>query len=171
MTFGKYYTDTFQKWVDFTKPRVRNREEAEDIVQQLFVELIGASEKCKDLLQRGHMDAYMNKYCVLRARSFWGAGRIRRTEYTPENDYLDEPYERTPENECARTDLLQHLHRVIQKLPARPRIILRKHAIGGEPMRVVAKQINMSVSGARDREIEAIAVLRHFFRGCNYTQG
>lgn len=166
MTLEQYYSDNFEKWVRFTTFRAPNRQEAEDIVQQLFTELVAAPEKCKDLLREKRMDQYMVKYCILRAWDVWKLARIQRTKCTSnENDWVNEPYERTPETDCSHTDAINYLHHVIQTFSPETQALLQRHIFDEEPIDKIKKQMKRDHKTLQKWEIDAITVLRRFFSG------
>ncbi len=56
--FEQYYEDNYIKWVKCLAHMIRNREEAEDRIQDIFVSLLPRTEFCEDLIAKNKMDLY-----------------------------------------------------------------------------------------------------------------
>ncbi len=59
ITFEQYYAENFEKWVGLLTARIKDHDEAEDRVQDIFTRLIPRKEFCKDLIEKGEMDKYI----------------------------------------------------------------------------------------------------------------
>ena len=59
ISFEQYYAENFKKWVDLLTVRIKDRDEAEDRVQNIFTRLIPRKEFCEDLIAKREMDKYI----------------------------------------------------------------------------------------------------------------
>ncbi len=59
ITFDKYYANNFEKWVNLLAKRIKDRNEAEDRVQNIFISLIPRKDFCEGLIERGEFDKYI----------------------------------------------------------------------------------------------------------------
>ncbi len=59
ITFDQYYADNFERWVNLLAKRIRDRNEAEDRVQDIFTSLIPRKDFCEGLIERGAFDKYI----------------------------------------------------------------------------------------------------------------
>ncbi|MBK7875501.1 MAG: RNA polymerase sigma factor [Planctomycetes bacterium] len=129
------------------------REDALDLAQEAFVELLGALERFEP---GGSLRAWLRRVVLHRAidqgRS---AGRARRVDVAPE-DVLGDVLDRAAEDGGERADLA----RVLRGLPAEQREVVLLRFVDGFELAEIAAALGMPLGTVKSRLHQAVANLR-----------
>jgi RNA polymerase sigma factor (sigma-70 family) len=150
----------------FVRRYVLDREEAEDILQDVFYELVDAYRLTKPIEQVG---AWL--YRVARNRII---DRFRKRKHAPllEENWLDENGEALrwdellpsaedgPEAALARQVLMEQVGAAIADLPAAHREIFVAHELEGRSFKDLAAEMNISINTLLSRKHAAVNALR-----------
>jgi RNA polymerase sigma factor (sigma-70 family) len=155
--------------MNFIRRRVRNRMDAEDILQEVLYSFVEAFRLPTSV---EHASAWL--YQVARNRII-DRFRKRREEllgdadwnYDAEDTRLDlalPPLDAGPEAEYARAALMRALHNALDELPEEQRDVFIAHEIEGKSFRDLSVQANISVNTLLARKRYAVIYLRSRLR-------
>ena len=146
----------------FLQTRGASPDEAEDILQDVNIKLL--AERSGPVAQpRAYLYKMTNTHFLLQRRT---AGRRERREedwvsaHGGSGEADDQP---SIETELIAREQLAILQRILDGLPERTRIIFRRFRIEGEPQRVIAGELGISVSAVEKhlaRAYEAISAAK-----------
>jgi len=146
----------------FLQSRGASPDEAEDILQDVYIKLL--AERPGPVAQpRAYLYKMANNHFLLHRRT---AGRRERREedwvgvHGGSGEVDDQP---SVETELIAREQLAILQRILDGLPERTRAIFRRFRIDGEPQRVIAGELGISVSAVEKhlaRAYQAIAAAK-----------
>jgi RNA polymerase sigma-70 factor (family 1) len=139
----------------------RRKEEAEDIVQQVFMSLW---ERRESLSIQGSVEGYLAtaaKYSVLDARM-----KVERREGLLKKMPLRQG-EATAEQELQARVLAEYLHHAVEKLPERTRIIFKYSRQAELSISEIAERMDVSPKTVESHITKAIKTLRVSLRELN----
>jgi len=146
----------------FLQTRGASPDEAEDILQDVYIKLL--AERPGPVAQpRAYLYKMANNHFLLHRRT---AGRRERREedwagvHGGSGEIDDQP---SVETELIAREQLAILQRILDGLPERTRIIFRRFRIDGEPQRVIAGELGISISAVEKhlaRAYQAIAAAK-----------
>jgi RNA polymerase sigma-70 factor (ECF subfamily) len=146
----------------FVERRVGDREQAEDIVQEIFVRIQRSLSQLETVgnvrawLYRITRNAVVDHY---RTRRDEQHGSVDPTHEPPaDEDDFTEPEVRAP--------LVASLRRMLEELPEKYRVALELHELEGLTQEAVAHRLSLSVPGAKSRIQRARKQLREEFLAC-----
>jgi len=162
---------------NFIRRRVSDREDAEDILQDVFSELVEAYRLMKPIEQVG---AWL--FRVARNRII---DRFRKRREEPSSQQIAEDGELLmledllpspaagPDAEYARTVLLEELEDALDELPQEQREVFVAHEIEGRSFRELAAETGVSVNTLLSRKHYAVLHLRERLRAIynEFTEG
>jgi len=162
---------------NFIRRRVSDREDAEDILQDVFSELVEAYRLMKPIEQVG---AWL--FRVARNRII---DRFRKRREEPSSQQIAEDGELLmledllpspaagPDAEYARTVLLEELEDALDELPQEQRQVFVAHEIEGRSFRELAAETGVSVNTLLSRKHYAVLHLRERLRAIynEFTEG
>ena len=146
----------------FVERRVGDPEQAEDIVQEIFVRI---QRSLSQLETVGNVRAWL--YRITR-NAVIDHYRTRRQEQLSSVDPADDP----PAEEAdfteheVRAPLVASLGRMLEELPEKYRVALELHELEGLTQEAVARRLSLSVPGAKSRIQRARKQLREEFLAC-----
>jgi RNA polymerase sigma-70 factor (ECF subfamily) len=151
----------------FVERRVGDREQAEDIVQEIFVRI---QRSLSQLETVGNVRAWL--YRITR-NAVIDHYRTRRQEQQDSVDPAHEPPAAdSPAEEAdfteheVRAPLVASLREMLGELPEKYRVALELHELEGLPQEAVARRLSLSVPGAKSRIQRARKQLREEFLAC-----
>lgn len=124
-----------------------SREDAEDVVQDVFVKLIKADEHFSD---DDHMRAWLIRVTVNQCHDHLRRNKLRH--YTPLDDLEEQVHE--------EKEALPEIYSVIQKLPERYRVCLTLHYLEGYAVEEVARMLRLTQSAVKMRLSRGRAALK-----------
>src|SRR5688572_5888194 len=127
-----------------------NAADAEDAAQECFADLLRARGDV-----RASLAAWLHTIAVRRSLDLRKAERRRR-----EREQVAVPAGAAPERDCEREELLAHLDRAIDALPARLRVPVVRRFLSGETHTAIALELGVSEATVRYRIEKGIASLR-----------
>lgn len=139
----------------FVRRRVSDPHDAEDTVQDVFVR---AQESLHQLESEKRAAAWLARIAANRIVDLYRARRP--TEELPEDRAAQEPQD-DPVIELATC-----VPEMIERLPQTYRDALRLSEIDGTPQRLVAQQMDLSLSGAKSRVQRGRVLLRRLIERC-----
>lgn len=150
----------------FIRRRVMDRDEAEDILQEVFYELVDAYRLMKPIEQVG---AWLMR--VARNRII-DRFRKKRHEALPESAFTDDEGEvlnwdellpssaAGPEAAFARRVLMEQIEAAIAALPVQQREIFMAHEFDGRSFKELSVELDVSVNTLLSRKHAAVTALR-----------
>lgn len=155
----------------FIRRRVADARDAEDILQDVFFELVEAYRLTQPIEQIG---AWLFRVARNRIVDLWR--RRRREEPLVEDAVDDEEYrtrfeawlpsaEAGPEAAFARRVLIQELADAVDELPDAQRQVFIAHEIDGRSFRELAEETGLSINTLLSRKRYAVLRLRRRLRG------
>jgi RNA polymerase sigma factor (sigma-70 family) len=151
----------------FIRRRVANDAEAEDILQDVFYELVEASRLMKPIEQAGAwlfrvarnriIDAFRKKKPEPISQPIGGEGEDG--ERMTLEDLLPSP-EAGPEAEYARGVLMDELEDAMDELPDDQRAVFVAHEIEGRSFKEISAETGVSVNTLLSRKHHAVVFLR-----------
>ncbi len=150
----------------FIRKRVSDAEDAEDILQDVFFELVEAYRLMQPIeevgawLFRVARNRIVDRFRKRRAEApaAVGAGDSR-DEVLRWEDLLPSPDE-SPETTCARRILLEELEAALEELPEEQRYVFVAHEIEGRSFKELAGKTGVSVNTLLSRKHYAVLHLR-----------
>lgn len=139
----------------FVASRIRNRHDAEDIVQDVFVR---AQESLHQLRSHQSTGAWLSRIAANRIVDHYRAHRP--TTELPEDLAAEEPVDDPV------VALAPCLPGLIEQLPATYREALRLSELDEIPQREVAQRLGLSISGAKSRVQRGRTLLRRLVEQC-----
>lgn len=156
------FTDLRPALSRFLQSRGASPDEAEDILQDVYIKLL--AERPGPVAQpRAYLYKMTNNHFLLHRRT---AGRRERREedwvgaHGGSGEIDDQP---SVETELIAREQLAILQRILDALPERTRTIFRRFRIDGEPQRVIAGELGISISAVEKhlaRAYQAIAAAK-----------
>lgn len=157
----------------FIQRRVPNREDAEDILQDVFYQLIKTVESAVDPIEQ--VTAWL--YRVAR-NTIINKGKKMQEEEMPASQYDDDGNilkefseilfnddNPTPETEYLRSLVWQELETALSELPTEQREAFELTELDGLPVKEVAKSMNIPVNTLLSRKHYAVKHLRRRLEG------
>jgi RNA polymerase sigma factor (sigma-70 family) len=152
----------------FIRKRVPNKEDAEDILQDVFYQLVKATENTADPIE--HVTAWL--YRVAR-NTIINKGKKKQEEELPVFGYDDEGYivkefseilfndnNSSPEKEYLRSLVWQELEVALSELSPEQREAFSLTELNGLPVKEVAKSMNIPANTLLSRKYYAVKHLR-----------
>ncbi len=155
-----------RRLLQFIRNRVDDRGDAEDILQDVFYELIEAYRLMKPLehvgawLYRVARNRIVDRFRKKRPESFGEvSGDSGAEESLRLEDLLSSP-EAGPEAAYARSVLLEELEAALEELPKEQRDIFIAHEIDGRSFKQLAEETGLSINTLLSRKRYAVLHLR-----------
>jgi RNA polymerase sigma factor (sigma-70 family) len=155
-----------RRLLQFIRNRVDDRGDAEDILQDVFYELIEAYRLMKPLehvgawLYRVARNRIVDRFRKKRPESFGEvSGDSGAEESLRLEDLLSSP-EAGPEATYARSVLLEELEAALEELPKEQRDIFIAHEIDGRSFKQLAEETGLSINTLLSRKRYAVLHLR-----------
>lgn len=156
-----------QRLLDFIRRRVRTREDAEDIIQEVFYQLVASYRVTEPIEQ---LTAWLfavarNKiidwYRKRRPES-WSAGEGETAGLALEEALFDPSP--NPERLYARSLLWAKLEEALEELPEKQRAVFVQHELEGKSFRELADETGESINTLLSRKRYAVLYLRDRLR-------
>ncbi|HTZ75312.1 MAG TPA: sigma-70 family RNA polymerase sigma factor [Candidatus Aquilonibacter sp.] len=156
---------------NFIRKRVPDREEAEDILQDVFSELVVAYSVMKPIEQAG---AWLFRVARNRITDWFRKKRpvalADQTARAADGEALSfeellPSREAGPEEEYARSVLAEELAEALDELPAEQREVFIAHEMEGRSFQELAAESGLSVNTLLSRKHYAVMHLRRLLRG------
>ena len=153
---------------NFIRRRVADREDAEDILQEVFYELVEAYRMVKPVEQVDSLVVSRGPQSHHRSFSPQTAGRVAMRQQQPSQrtetgwnwKKCFPPRCRGPEAAYARTVLLEELEAALDELPDEQREVFIAHEVMGQSFKELAAETGMSVNTLLSRKHYAVLHLR-----------
>ena len=156
--FDYYY----RPLVLYAEEYLKDREAAEDVVQELFIKLWETKDlfkKCQD-----QIGAYL--YVAVKNNCYTYLQKKKRLCYTDEYDSIDIPVEKVADIDEERLDALMH---VVEKLPNRTRLVVEDVMVRNMKYKEVAQELGISVNTVKYLLKEGVKRLRDHFSSFRFT--
>jgi RNA polymerase sigma factor (sigma-70 family) len=137
----------------FIRRRVRDRRDAEDILQDVFAELVEANRL---LMPIDHVTGWLFRVARNRITDLF---RRKQPETLDFEELLPSP-SAGPEAEFARSVLLDELEHAIAELPIEQRDVFVAHEIEGRSFKDIAEETGVNVNTLLSRKRYAVLHLR-----------
>jgi RNA polymerase sigma factor (sigma-70 family) len=142
---------------NFIRRRVADPRDAEDILQDVFAELVEANQL---LMPIDHMSGWLFRVARNRIIDLF---RRRKGETLELDDLLPSP-DAGPDAALARAALLDALEAAIAELPAEQRDVFVAHELDGRSFKEMAKDSGISINTLLSRKRYAVLHLRERLR-------
>lgn len=154
--FGIFFRDQYARLCTFAHSFVKDRDEAEEAVQQVFIQLW---EK------RLHVDIQLSIQAYL-FRSVRNACLNKLRHAQVRRAYADEQQALASESPAAsglafQNELQEQIHRAIEKLPEQCRLIFRLSRFESLKYAEIAEQLGISVKTVENQMGKALRILRN----------
>ena len=146
------YTEYRDRVLGYIRARVPNREDAEDLCEDVFLKVLRASESYDD--RRSAPGTWI--YAITRNTVIDYFRRTRPSEELPE----DLAEDALPENELLQAELLDSLARALERLPEELTDVVVLHYYDRLPMTEIALRLGLSYGAVKLRHQKALAMLR-----------
>jgi len=137
----------------FVKKYIKRDEEAEDVVQEIFIHAWKHFEKIK---HSPHPEAILFKASKQEIANFYRRNKLSFSEFT--GDVAEEAEEESREEELAR------LEQLVNQLPERRKDILLKNKTGGQSYARIASENGISKTAVEKQINKAIRFIKNNFR-------
>jgi RNA polymerase sigma factor (sigma-70 family) len=138
---------------NFIRRRVPDRRDAEDILQDVFAELVEANRM---LMPIDHVTGWLFRVARNRITDLF---RKKKPESLDVEDLLPSP-DAGPDAEFARTLLLAELEHAIVELPEEQRAVFVAHEIDGRSFKEIAEETGVNVNTLLSRKRYAVLHVR-----------
>ena len=138
---------------NFIRRRVPDRRDAEDILQDVFAELVEANRM---LMPIDHVTGWLFRVARNRITDLF---RKKKPEALDFEELLPSP-DAGPEAKFARTVLIDELELAIAELPEEQRAVFVAHEIDGRSFKEIAKETGVNVNTLLSRKRYAVLHLR-----------
>lgn len=149
----------------FIRRRVPDEGDAEDILQDVFYELVVAYRLMKPVEQAGAWlfrvarNKIIDRFRKKKPESLEAQGHQGEEEWLNLEELLPSP-ERGPEAEYARTVLLHELEDALGELPKEQREVFLAHEVEGKSFKEIAAETGFSMNTLLSRKHYAVVHLR-----------
>lgn len=166
MTFDEFYIHWYSRMIRFAREYVTSKDDAEDIVQDVFLSLYG---KYNSLTYQYQVNLVAYIFTSIKNRCI---DLLRKKIKEQESiHYIQEEYLLTIrmkldsleviDNELFKDGGIEHmLEKALNTLPERCRIILIKHKIEGYKQKDIAQELNISIKTVENQLTIAYKKLR-----------
>jgi RNA polymerase sigma factor (sigma-70 family) len=141
---------------NFIRKFVANREDVEDVLQEVFFELVEAQRLVKPIEQAG---AWLFRVARNRIIDRFRKKKPESADLRSLEDLLPSP-DRGPEAAYARRVLLEELDAALEELPEEQRFAFVAHEIEGRSFRELASETGVSINTLLSRKHYAVLHLR-----------
>jgi RNA polymerase sigma factor (sigma-70 family) len=145
---------------------LRNQEEAEDVVQEIFIKLWNMGEKLNEYKSIEALATAMTKnYCIdlIRRQKHNFKGDFNLNEYN--NVLSPSPHEQLENSESGAI-----LHMIIEKLPDNYRYIIKLRDIEGIPFEEIAEKTEQNINTLRVTLSRARKIIRDEYNKYQYER-
>lgn len=159
--FNMVYKKYAQKLYAFSLKYLKSVEEAEELVQSVFLKLW---ENQQNLKKETSFKSYLftiayNEICNLfRQRKY-------QQEYASEAKVAHPEFSDTPDNQINYSSILQQVEIIIAKLPDKQRTVFIKSRIEGKPTKEIASELGLSPGTVDNYISEALKLIRKNLKG------
>jgi len=145
---------------------LRNQEEAEDVVQEVFIKLWKMGQKLDEYKSVDALAITMTKNCCI------DLVRKQKHNYTADfsiNDYqgLSSP---SPQDTMENRETGEILHRIIDELPGLYRIVIKLRDIDGDSYEEIARKTDQNVNTLRVTLSRARKIIRDEYNKYQYER-
>ena len=148
----RLYTEYRDRVLGYIRARVPNREDAEDLCEDVFLKVLRASESYDD--RRSAPGTWI--YAITRNTVIDYFRRTRPAEELPEDLAEDD----LPEDELMQAELLDSLARALERLPEELTDVVVLHYYDRLPMTEIALRLGLSYGVVKLRHQKALTMLR-----------
>ena len=144
---------------NFIRRRVANPSDVEDILQDVFSELVEANRM---LMPIDHVTSWLFRVARNRIIDLF---RRKKPERIDESESLLQSFDAGPADEYARSVLLEELEDALDELPKEQRDVFIAHEIDGESFKEMSARTGVSVNTLLSRKRYAVLHLRRRLQG------
>jgi RNA polymerase sigma factor (sigma-70 family) len=154
----------------FIRRSVADAGDAEDILQDIFYELVQAYRMMRPVEQAGAWLYHVARNRIVdffrkkRPQTMGGSGEQDGNDFLLLEDLLPSP-DAGPDGEYFRTILFEELDAAIEELPASQREVFIAHEMEGKSFQEMAEETGVSVNTLLSRKRYAVLHLRERLRG------
>ena len=148
----RLYEEYRDRVLGYIRARVPNREDAEDLCEDVFLKVLRASESYDD--RRSAPGTWI--YAITRNTVIDYFRRTRPAEELPEDLAEDD----LPEDELMQAELLDSLARALERLPEELTDVVVLHYYDRLPMTEIALRLGLSYGVVKLRHQKALTMLR-----------
>ncbi|HWZ04564.1 MAG TPA: RNA polymerase sigma-70 factor [Mucilaginibacter sp.] len=143
---------------------LKDREQSEEIVQEVFIKLWLSRET---LDPEGNMWLYL--FVITKRLSLNSLRKICQSADLTEKliRYINDEHNTTEEEVFVR-DLEQYAEKIIDKLPRQQKLIFRLSRVEGLSYKEIAERQNISPNTVKNHMVEALKTLRSQFKSTDY---
>lgn len=157
-----------KKYLGFIRQRVRTQEEAEDILQDVFANVLAASENIQKPIENvsswiftAVRNRIIDSYRKKRAETF---SEIQTSEQADEglemfDNFVSDLYN-TPDNDLMRKTIWDFVQESLAELPAEQRDVFVKNELEGVSFREMAEETGVNINTLLARKRYAVLHLR-----------
>jgi RNA polymerase sigma factor (sigma-70 family) len=144
---------------NFIRRRVADPRDVEDIVQDVFSELVEANRR---LMPIDHVTGWLFQVARNRIIDLF---RRKKPEPFEEDVHLLESFDAGPEDAYARSVLVEELEDALDELPKEQRDVFIAHEIDGESFKELSARTGVSINTLLSRKRYAVMHLRRRLQG------
>jgi RNA polymerase sigma factor (sigma-70 family) len=154
---------------NFVRGRLPDREDVEDVLQDVFYELVVAYRLMKPIEEAGAWllrvarNRIIDRFRRKKPEAFGGAGLTRDDEMDADAGSLEDllpSAEAGPEEAYARSVLLDEIEAALAELPEEQRFVFVAHELEGRSFRELASETGVGVNTLLSRKHYAVLHLR-----------
>jgi RNA polymerase sigma-19 factor, ECF subfamily len=154
--FNHFFNSYYKRAVFFAFGYIRNKEAAEDIIEDSFIKLWNKKEIFET---EAGLKAYLYK-TVHNACLRWLWQKQNRNRHNLSFANQNSTTEQSYVENIIRTETLHQLHRAIDQLPAQCKKIFTKLYIEGKSVAETAQEMNLTASTVKNQKARGIKLLR-----------
>lgn len=160
--FNYFFDKLFSALLFYAFRILRNREEAEDVVEESFVKIWKRhSEFNHPAVIKSWLYTTVYHGCLNRLKQ----EKRKETRNEELANQTAGQYESSPVNEIIRAEVIRELHAGIESLPPACRQVFQKLYIEGKTVREIADELKLAISTVKNQKARGLLLLRKKFPG------
>lgn len=140
----------------YTHSRINNREDSEEIIQELFIWLWSKRESLGNVTS---VKSYLYSACKHAIFNYFRSHKVRR-QYAEHFTLFQASYDNSTEENMDLTDLKEVLESKMKELPERCQVAFRLSRLEHLPIQTIAEQMNISTGTVENYITTALKHLR-----------
>ncbi len=161
LAFDELFEQYGKKLYGFALSYLKTENEAEELVQEVFVRLW---ENRKSLKPDQTFRSYLFTIALNQIRKYFRKKAIA-IRHLSQLDQTDFDYDNQTEEKIDYASTLSRIEQVIEQLPSRKKLIFKKSRIDGKTSKEIAEELNITAGTVDNQVSEAMKIIRETLKG------